>query len=504
MRAVNRQINHFLTVFAKRPRTALLILSLLLLFVMLVGFFEAQDIAGTRIEARMDQAYSQSQRQLENLIEATALAPEVLAVSKSIRDLVANPDHGAAQVQSEQLEEAALAAKLDVVYVVDREGNTLAASNWRHPDSFVGHNYRFRPYFQQALAGQTGRYLAKGVTSHKLGAYLARPISVAGTTQGVIVVKIMLDSTQSMVDELWRSEASLVLVADGNGVVIIAPNNGLVFKAMNPIPEALLQEMRSSRQYGDEIVPLAMRVTGAGGMRLRFVQFDELPGRTFVQKAYQLPKLGLQLFIHRPAADYWEVVAEFTGMFALAGVMIVLIGITLYQRLAYGVQLTEAAVRDPLTGLNTRLYMREWCASAILAQQRDVRAGLALVMFDLDHFKRVNDVHGHLAGDDVLRDIGEIIRGAIRGGDLAVRFGGEELAVFVHCADKGEAMALAERIRLDVEQREFVIPGGGPIHITLSAGVAFHEVSEPLDALFARADERLYAAKAQGRNRICD
>jgi diguanylate cyclase (GGDEF)-like protein len=124
-------------------------------------------------------------------------------------------------------------------------------------------------------------------------------------------------------------------------------------------------------------------------------------------------------------------------------------------------------------------------------------------VFDLDLFKQINDVHGHLAGDEVLRRVGKIIRNAIRGEDLAVRFGGEELAVFVRCADAAEAAAFAERIRHGVEQSEFQSKAGR-MPVTLSGGVAYHAAGETLDALFARADKKLYEAKELGRNRIKD
>ncbi len=124
-------------------------------------------------------------------------------------------------------------------------------------------------------------------------------------------------------------------------------------------------------------------------------------------------------------------------------------------------------------------------------------------MFDLDLFKQVNDVHRHLAGDEVLRRVGGIIRSAIRGTDLAVRFGGEELAVFVRCADRPAVVAFSERLRHSVEHAEF--PGRmGKIPVTVSGGVAYHEVGETLDALLAKADKKLYEAKELGRNRIRD
>jgi len=97
--------------------------------------------------------------------------------------------------------------------------------------------------------------------------------------------------------------------------------------------------------------------------------------------------------------------------------------------------------------------------------------------------------------------VGQLIRNAIRGQDLAVRFGGEEIAVFVQGADLAETLALAERIRQSVGQFMFQSKGQ-VIPVTLSGGVAIHTVGESLDALFSRADEKLYEAKERGRNQI--
>lgn len=82
------------------------------------------------------------------------------------------------------------------------------------PDSFVGKNYRFRPYFQQALAGQSGRYVAKGVTSTKLGYYMARPVTLDGKTIGVVVAKISFDTLSARLKEFWHQDEELNLVAD--------------------------------------------------------------------------------------------------------------------------------------------------------------------------------------------------------------------------------------------------------------------------------------------------
>ena len=479
----------------------MMVLVLVLLAGVMGAFLQGKRAALERLELIFDRSSVSRRNLLQRELQNPVLVPEVLATSKTVRMLLARPGSIAARAENEVLEETARNIQVDVVYVMDLSGNCLAASNWRAQDSFVGKNFGFRPYFQQALAGRTGRYIAKGVTSFKVGYYLARPVMVDGKIRGVVVAKISFDALQSRIEEFWRNDQELDLVTDENGVIVVSPLSAFAFKPIHSIPEAARKAIEASRQYGNEMLPIALTPGDALTQQLRFVDFRDIPDRSFLQKSYYFPDLGLRLYLHLPASRYWRIVAEFTAMFSLAALVIFLVCIGLFQRWVYGAKLIETAIRDPLTGLNTRLYMGDWCEAAIRAHSRDPRAGFGLVVFDLDLFKQINDVHGHLAGDEVLRYVGEIIRNAIRGEDLAVRFGGEELAVFVRCAGEAEAAAFAERIRHRVEQSEFRSKTGR-MPVTLSGGVAYHAIGETLDALFARADKKLYEAKELGRNRI--
>jgi diguanylate cyclase (GGDEF)-like protein len=480
-----------------------MVLVLVLLAGVMGAFVQGKRTALERMESMFDRSSVSRRSLLQRDLQNPLLVPEVLATSKTTRVLLVQPSSIAAREQNEVLEETARNVQMDVVYVMDRSGNCVAASNWRARDSFAGKNYGFRPYFQQALAGQTGRYIAKGVTSFKVGYYLARPVTADGEIRGVVVAKLSFDALQSRIEDFWRDDGELDLVTDENGVVVVSPLTAFAFKPIQPIPEAARKAIEASRQYGNAMLPISTTPGNALTQQLRFVEFKDIPDRSFLQKSYDLPDLGLRLYVHLPASRYWAIVAEFTAMFSLLALVIFLVCVSLFQRWVYGTKLLETAIRDPLTGLNTRLYMDDWCEAAIRAHNRDPRAGFGLVVFDLDLFKQINDAHGHLAGDEVLRRVGEIIRNAIRGEDLAVRFGGEELAVFVRCADEAEAIAFAERIRHSVEQSEFQSKAGR-MPVTLSGGVAYHAVGETLDALFARADKKLYEAKELGRNRIKD
>jgi len=122
-------------------------------------------------------------------------------------------------------------------------------------------------------------------------------------------------------------------------------------------------------------------------------------------------------------------------------------------------------------------------------------------MMDIDHFKSINDIHGHQIGDIILEEIGQIIRQTARDVDIPVRYGGEEfLLILPHTGING-AVKLAERLRNQVAFHTFR-PSGVPIQVTISLGVAEMEKGNTLASLIKRADKQLYRAKNKGRNRV--
>jgi diguanylate cyclase (GGDEF)-like protein len=492
-------LDRFFTIIRDWRRATLMVL---VLFLCLAGgFLQGRHIALERVDAIFDQS-SASRKNLFRLeIQGALSVPQVLAASRSVQWLLDAPNSIAVEEENAVLEETARNVGLDVIYVMDVNGTCVAASNWRAPDSFVGENYAFRSYFTQAMAGQTGRYIAKGVTSMKVGYYLSRPVKVDGDIRGIVVAKMSFDTLRARIEEFWRNDRELDLVTDENGVVVVSPLNDLVFKSIHPIPDETRSAIIASREYGNQMLPIPLKLGSVLSDQVRFVEFDDIPGHSFLQKSYYFPDLGLRLYLHLPVSVYWGIVAEFTTIFSLLAFVIFLIGVIIFQRWGYESELLETAIRDPLTGLSTRLYMNDWCEAAISAHNRDPNAGFGLGVFDLDFFKQVNDEYGHLVGDDVLKRVGEIVRGVTRREDLAVRYGGEELAVFMRCENLAEAVRLAERIRHSVEQFEFR-DKTERVPVTLSGGVAYHIAGEPLDVFFARADKMLYEAKGLGRNRI--
>ena len=160
--------------------------------------------------------------------------------------------------------------------------------------------------------------------------------------------------------------------------------------------------------------------------------------------------------------------------------------------------LSDAAHHDPLTDLLNRRGFQE-VFDLELERARRADQPLSLIVGDLDRFKRVNDVHGHAAGDAVLRRVADSIRGAKRGFDRAARIGGEEFAVLAPDSDEHGAYMLAERIRAAVHE---TFAGQGEGQLTISFGISTHPLhGQSADGLLRTADQALYAAKRLGRNR---
>ena len=165
-------------------------------------------------------------------------------------------------------------------------------------------------------------------------------------------------------------------------------------------------------------------------------------------------------------------------------------------------QIRQLATHDDLTGLLNRRAMLDRMQ---LEQRRSLRSGspLLIAQLDIDHFKAVNDTHGHAAGDLVLQSFADTVRRNVRDTDVLARWGGEEFVLLLCDTPAADAVTLMERLRQAVQAMQVpVAQGGQPITVTVSIGLARHAPADPLAGTLERADQALYAAKAGGRNRV--
>ncbi|MBX3156610.1 MAG: GGDEF domain-containing protein [Deltaproteobacteria bacterium] len=169
---------------------------------------------------------------------------------------------------------------------------------------------------------------------------------------------------------------------------------------------------------------------------------------------------------------------------------------------AYHEAIHNMAIQDGMTGIHNKRYFMEFLEREIAVCHRHGHP-LTLVMFDVDHFKRVNDSHGHLAGDAVLKELAGRIRPRIRREDLFARYGGEEFACVLPSTALAGGVVFAEHLRSIIEERPCVFDGNViPFTVSLGVTTLHRETGVDPSSLIKRADENLYAAKRAGRNRV--
>ena len=168
----------------------------------------------------------------------------------------------------------------------------------------------------------------------------------------------------------------------------------------------------------------------------------------------------------------------------------------------YHEEIYRMTIVDGLTQVHNKRYLYEALEREIIRARRHARE-LSILMFDIDHFKKINDVHGHLAGDFVLKELARVVQSRIRRDELVARYGGEEFTVVLPETPLDGAKALAENIREKVQENRFLFQGE-QIYVTVSIGVALlGEGDKTATELIKHADEHLYEAKRGGRNKVC-
>jgi diguanylate cyclase (GGDEF)-like protein len=217
--------------------------------------------------------------------------------------------------------------------------------------------------------------------------------------------------------------------------------------------------------------------------------------RTCFTLVYRGPALIHHLYVPEEWASAFMLAYAVMPMLAAAALM-VSVNCRLMQ------QLERRAQTDEMTGLASRQGLRE-LGPRVLQRATDRLQDVAVVMLDIDRFKRVNEEHGALVGDDVLRHLSRLFKQVLRSDALLARYGGEEFVLLVPLDHAAMASHVAERLRMAVEKHS-CHTAGLAVTVTASVGLTLHRTGELLDKALMRADRLLYQAKASGRNCICD
>ncbi|WPO50155.1 sensor domain-containing diguanylate cyclase [Pseudomonas sp. S1Bt23] len=216
-----------------------------------------------------------------------------------------------------------------------------------------------------------------------------------------------------------------------------------------------------------------------------------------------IPELNWYLFVDKREDSALSDIRRSLYLNLLICLAITLIVLTLLNGVVRRFQrkIETQATLDSLTGLPNRRGFDLLAAQAMLEAQREPKPLTALLL-DLDHFKRLNDTYGHLAGDQVLSGFARHLASCLRQSDIVCRWGGEEFIVLLKDTDSATALKIAEKIRLLIEQQRYTYEGKN-MRLTVSIGVTTLQADDTLHSLLSRADHAMYRAKQTGRNRTC-
>jgi len=339
----------------------------------------------------------------------------------------------------------------------------------------------------------------------QVGKHMTSPVIFADLeTKLIEVVKIMDDRNISR---------TVVKGADGRAVRIIT-NSDLVRNLEGDYNEFLERKLRYTKEVLNLLPEMLIEVIDTGQDQL-IVWINEKVSSKFGKRIIDKPVTELvpsnrwndiysALIEHNKIEDVRfkkdNSVYEFSGFYLPLDKAGEKGRIELFLR-----DITEEvmlATTDPLTRLYNRRFMNEFLARETERSKRS-HSKFAVVMADVDDFKRINDTYGHLSGDIVLK---AIVRGMISGTreyDIAGRYGGEEFLIIMPEIDKQTTVDVADRMRRNIENHEIEVMNGEMVTVTASFGIAtFDEDGNSPDDLLVRADERLYKAKRQGKNRV--
>jgi len=321
--------------------------------------------------------------------------------------------------------------------------------------------------------------------------------SDAGSRGGLVQSPPVVNARVLIVEDS-RTQAewlAQVLSRDGYRVTICGEGRDAIRRVRTEPPDLVLLDMILPDMDGLEV----LRVMKARPEE-QFLPVILLSVKADLDSRVTGLRIGADDFLAKPFADA-EILARAAAMLRIKSLQ--------DQLRAAKTQLEKLSVTDGLTGLYNRRHFEERLKAEFRRSHR-YSDPVSLMMLDLDHFKNVNDRYGHLLGDEVLRSTAGLLRASVREPDICSRYGGEEFAVILPKTHVQGALAVAERILLELRRKTYVGEPTGTsareeVRVTVSIGIAFYpskDVTSP-ELLVKFADEALYRAKHEGRNTIC-
>ncbi len=284
---------------------------------------------------------------LEGQLARFERLPSLIADQTVIRALVLNPQSPSLIDQANRyLEKIQAQLGASDIYLMDKTGTTIAASNFRQSNSFIGGNFSFRPYFYEALRGGTGRFYAIGTTSRKRGYYFGAPVTYSNSAIGVLAIKIDLDT----IEQSWRGGDYAVLVTDPDGVIFLSSRTDWLFKALEPLSPAATARITATQRYASATIGLLNAVHLSTEGERTVLRVDMQDGtREFLSHNRSMIPAGWQVhvLIDTAPAQRSALISGALALFAVA--LLAMGGVLIWQhrqRLAERLDLQAAAQRD--------------------------------------------------------------------------------------------------------------------------------------------------------------
>ncbi|WP_200915359.1 sensor domain-containing diguanylate cyclase [Jeongeupia sp. HS-3] len=437
--------------------------------------------------------------------------PRIVAELGDVRSMLIDPASSSQAYSNTDRLLATLAQNVPVdrILIYDRDGEVLLSNDMNDRDHLLGRMIPQGPAFDAALLGGNGVHYSFGSLTGVAGVFFSAPIRYGDMVLGVAMAKVNVDTlNREIVDR------DLILV-DSYGVVVMASNPDFRLTAFpGGEVERMAPALRERIYRQQSFKPLIFQPVADGlpdnvvTVQGNPIPYLYLPGPAPTDNKLQihmlLPLPQLTHLDERRGVVFWPMLSA--GLLALTLGLLLLIYLVRTRLLNKQIaqanrELRRQADTDFLTGVaNRRKFERRLANELVRARRYD--QNLTVAMIDIDFFKRVNDVHGHQAGDAALIYLADTVTLAIRETDLFGRLGGEEFGLLLPQTDASAALLLLERLRATIAAGSFVYDAA-TIALTVSIGYAGADPHESAEALLGRADEALYAAKQGGRNRVC-
>ncbi|WP_240648422.1 sensor histidine kinase [Pararobbsia silviterrae] len=303
---------------------------------------------------------------LKSTLDRYEYLPYLLALHPDVQNVLASPDAESVDRANRYLEDVNAHARATVTYIVRADGRCIAASNWRTPSSFIGEDYRFRPYFVDARNGGIGRFFGIGTISREPGYYISQPVYRDHALVGVAVVKLNLEWFQH------ADESEPMLVADDHGVIFLSSNPAWKYRTLAPIPAATLDAIRDVRQYAREaLLPLPINIAARLAGDAQIVHIGERPlapaylatHRHLDAPAWQFVSVAPMANVERDAANAATITA-----FGLISACLLLVYLRMRRIRTVEMARSRALLQQAYAQLNARVEARTADLSAANAQ----------------------------------------------------------------------------------------------------------------------------------------